>query len=68
MSDKNVNRAIVVIRDRATPAVAKVLQSLPKLKFEMFYETELLVNITEHELVPEHQLLMAEEKSELLKK
>ena len=35
---------------------------------ELFYQSELLVNITEHELVPQHQVLTDSEKSELLKK
>ena len=68
MSDKNIMRAIVVIRQSITPAAQKIMQSLPKLKFEMFYEAELLVNITEHQLVPKHELLTADERKELLKR
>lgn len=37
-------------------------------EIELFYQSELLVNITEHELVPKHQVLTDEEKHELLKK
>ena len=37
-------------------------------EIELFYQSELLVNITEHELVPKHLLLTDEEKHELLKK
>ena len=37
-------------------------------EIELFYHSELLVNITEHELVPKHQVLTDEEKHELLKK
>ncbi len=37
-------------------------------EIELFYQSELLVNITEHELVPRHQVLTDEEKHELLKK
>ena len=68
MSDKQVMRAVVIIRNHITPAAAKVMQSLPKLKIEMFYENELLVNITEHDLVPKHELLTLEEKKELLQR
>lgn len=44
------------------------MQSLPKLKFETFFESELLVNITEHQLVPRHELLTVEQKRELLRR
>jgi DNA-directed RNA polymerases I, II, and III subunit RPABC1 len=40
----------------------------PKYALEYFQEAELMVNITEHELVPEHVVLSAEEKAELLAK
>ncbi len=38
----------------------------PKYILEVFLEAELLVNITEHELVPKHQVLSVEEKKNLL--
>lgn len=68
MADKGVNRAIVVIRNQVTPAAAKVMQSLPKLKFETFFENELLINITEHQLVPKHVLISEDEKKTLLER
>lgn len=40
----------------------------PGCILESFFESELLVNITEHELVPEHIALTPDEKEELMKK
>lgn len=40
----------------------------PKYILEQFLESELLINITEHELVPEHVVMTAEEKTELLQR
>ncbi|KAG5456705.1 MAG: RNA polymerase Rpb5, C-terminal domain-containing protein [Olpidium bornovanus] len=39
-----------------------------KYQLESFHESELLVNITEHELVPKHILLSKEEKAALLQR
>lgn len=50
------------------------LQALSSVKTEMgidveaFQEAELLVNITHHELVPQHAVLAAEDKKALLAK
>ena len=38
----------------------------PKYNLERFMEQELMINITEHELVPKHAVLNEEEKKELL--
>lgn len=40
----------------------------PRYTLEHFLEAELMVNITEHELVPEHVVMSAEEKAELLQR
>ena len=39
----------------------------PKYTLESFYEQELMINLTEHELVPTHAVLTNDEKKELLK-
>ncbi|KAL8876053.1 MAG: hypothetical protein Q9192_008936, partial [Flavoplaca navasiana] len=53
------------------PVTASALKSTIGLKdkwVETFQETELLVNITHHELVPKHILLSAAEKKQLLER
>lgn len=38
----------------------------PKYTLESFMESELMVNITQHHLVPKHIVMSLEEKAELL--
>merc|ERR1711941_168018 len=40
----------------------------PKYILEHFLESELLINLTDHELVPEHVVMTPDEKRELLMK
>lgn len=53
------------LRTHVTQALAEVA---PKYVLEQFLESELLVNITQHQLVPKHILQTAEEKKALLEK
>jgi hypothetical protein len=56
MKQESVSRAIMVIAANLTPFAKQCLNDLmPKLNIEQFTENELLVNITEHTLVPEHR-------------
>lgn len=69
MVEQNVYKAIIVVKQSITPSAAKVMQALaPKYILESFIEAELMVNITEHELVPQHVLLSDSEKALLLKR
>lgn len=63
-------RAIIVIRSSLTPFAKQSLLEVQQQKFiiETFQETELLVNITDHILVPKHVLLTDEEKKTLLER
>ena len=45
-----------------------MLTMAPKYIMEQFAESELVVNITEHVLVPQHIVLSESEKKELLKR
>lgn len=67
MNEHGVFRCIVVVRQSMTPSAAKVMAAMaPKYVMEQFAEAELIVNITEHKLVPTHVLLSEEDKKALL--
>merc|ERR1712179_653875 len=67
MQEENISRAIIVVQIGMTPSAKQALIDMaPKYQLEMFMESELLVNVTEHDLVPEHLVLTPAEKAELL--
>jgi DNA-directed RNA polymerase I, II, and III subunit RPABC1 len=67
MQEENISRAIIVVQQGMTPSAKQALVDMaPKYILEQFLESELLINITEHELVPKHEVLTPEEKTELL--
>jgi DNA-directed RNA polymerase I, II, and III subunit RPABC1 len=69
MGDTGANRAILVYRQNLTPPAVKTINNLTqKYTMEAFAESELIVNITEHELVPKHIILKADQKASLLER
>ncbi|XP_061350595.1 DNA-directed RNA polymerases II and IV subunit 5A-like [Gastrolobium bilobum] len=69
MNSENVFRAILVLQSNLTPfAKTCVSEISSKFHLEVFQEAELLVNIKEHVLVPEHQILTEAEKKTLLER
>ncbi|GLT48548.1 hypothetical protein SLA2020_221660 [Shorea laevis] len=69
MKSENVFRAILVVQQNLTPFARTCINEIPtKFQLEVFQEAELLVNIKEHVLVPEHQVLSSEEKKTLVQK
>lgn len=69
MQQENIMRSIIVVRGGMTPsAKGGILDMAPKYIMEMFLETELLINITEHSLVPEHSVMTDDEKKELMQR
>eukprot|EP00753_Platysulcus_tardus_P006586 PLAT14326.1.p1 GENE.PLAT14326.1~~PLAT14326.1.p1 ORF type:complete len:208 (+),score=95.64 PLAT14326.1:35-658(+) len=64
---EGVKNGILVIKGRLTSYARDALEKLSdKFTVEYFTEAELLVDITEHRLVPEHSVLSEDEKMELL--
>ena len=69
MQEENISRAIIVVQNGMTPSAKQALVDMaPKYSLEQFREAELMINITEHELVPKHVVMTTEEKKELLQR
>lgn len=67
----SIQNGIIIISGAVTPLAKQKLKETNDSKacyIEVFEDKELIVNITEHELVPEHIILSDEEKKSLLKK
>ncbi|KNA07533.1 hypothetical protein SOVF_170940 [Spinacia oleracea] len=67
MEAEKVYRAILVVEQRLTPSAKKVCE-ITNIRMEVFQDSELLYNVTEHDLVPEHQVLTDGEKKAVLEK
>ncbi|EPT01346.1 DNA-directed RNA polymerase RPB5 subunit [Fomitopsis schrenkii] len=67
LEEKNIQQGIIVFPGNMTPSARKVIAAMAsQYKLEEFSESDLLVNITHHTLVPKHEVLTPEEKKELL--
>ncbi|KAL7422692.1 DNA-directed RNA polymerases II 24 kDa polypeptide (RNA polymerase II subunit 5) [Cryptotrichosporon argae] len=65
----NANRGIIIWSEKMSPAAKKTLQEMQsEYHLEDFSETQLLVNITKHFLVPKHTVMTPEEKAALIKR
>lgn len=63
---EGLNRLILVVQNKITNQALKAVELL-KFKVEIFQITDLLANVTKHELKPKHQVLTKAEKENLLK-
>lgn len=65
-----VKRAIIIVQTAYAAMVKQAIQNFKQggIVMETFMEQELLVNITEHVLVPKHVVLTTEERDTLLKR
>jgi DNA-directed RNA polymerase I, II, and III subunit RPABC1 len=70
MKDVNVSRAIIIVKGALTAIAKNAISELSQrgFKLEYFKDAELLVDITEHKLVPEHVVLTDDEKKKLLER
>ncbi|KAI3378287.1 hypothetical protein SNEBB_000907 [Seison nebaliae] len=69
MQKASIPRCILITQKGLTSHAKNALNAqAPNYILEHFLECELLINITEHELVPRHIKLMNDQKTELLKK
>ena len=69
MREIKVNSGIIIISGKLSQQAKQRVQEINKeLQVEIFTVNELVVNITEHELVPKHILLSKEDKDILLKR
>ncbi|KAH9945294.1 RPB5 subunit of DNA-directed RNA polymerase [Epithele typhae] len=67
LEEKNIAQGVIVFPGNMTPSARKVIVAMSStFKLEEFSESDLLVNITHHTLVPRHEVLTAEQKKELL--
>jgi DNA-directed RNA polymerase I, II, and III subunit RPABC1 len=69
MRDVEASRAILVLSQPLTAQARNSLSEVnQKYPMEQFVEQDLLVNITKHQLVPQHVVLSEDEKRELLRR
>lgn len=69
MKESNIKRAILVTKNGTTPFVEREIERLlseESITIEIFTEKSLLIDITEHILVPKYEILTTTEKDKLL--
>ncbi|KAF2083770.1 RPB5 subunit of DNA-directed RNA polymerase [Saccharata proteae CBS 121410] len=68
VDERQAKVGILVCTAAITASALKFIPAMLPMVVELFMEQDLLVNITEHELVPRHILMSHEEKAALLKR
>ncbi|KAK6197325.1 uncharacterized protein RJT21DRAFT_123117 [Scheffersomyces amazonensis] len=68
ISEKNFQTGIFIYQSNMTPSATKLIPTVSPAIIETFPESNLIVNITHHELVPKHIKLSKDEKKQLLER
>lgn len=68
MVENGANRGILIVGGRFSNLAKTMLADVSPLLVEYFRQEEVIIDITEHELVPEHVVLSPAEKSALLER
>ena len=70
MTEEKIKHGIIIVKEGITSFANGEIQAASRLDEPLFLETfsenELVVDITEHELVPKHELLTTNDKNKLL--
>ena len=67
LDNQKFGAGILIYQQSLTSQAAKIMTTIAgQFRIEAFPESELMVNITHHELVPQHIIMTADEKKELL--
>ncbi|GAA5906801.1 DNA-directed RNA polymerase core subunit RPB5 [Sporobolomyces salmoneus] len=67
LETQKISRGILIYKTSMTPSANKVITAMSsQFTIEAFQESELLVNITHHVLVPRHEVMTPEAKKQLL--
>ncbi|KAG9101047.1 DNA-directed RNA polymerases II 24 kDa polypeptide (RNA polymerase II subunit 5) [Ceratobasidium sp. UAMH 11750] len=69
LDEKAITHGIIVFMEKMTPSARKVISAMSgQYSLEEFAESDLLINITHHKLVPQHEVLSPVEKKALLER
>ncbi|KAH0676619.1 hypothetical protein KY285_024420 [Solanum tuberosum] len=69
LRQEEISQAIFVVQQKLTPKSHQFISEVSTmLHLEVFQEAELVVNVKDHAIVPEHQPLTNEEKKSLLER
>lgn len=68
VAGKHFSNALFIYQTSITPAAQRMIPTVAPIVIESFQESDLVVNITKHVLVPKHVVLSDAEKKELLVK